>query len=74
MKQDPLAIHLLGVDALNVAEDMDLFPLLKFLAHNTGRRLSQLEGRLAGNGFSLRSKFQPKEIRRWHEGGRGMFA
>ena len=55
--QDPLAIHLLEVDALNVEEDMDLLPLLKFLAHNTGRRLSQLEGRLAGNGCSLRSKF-----------------
>ena len=40
--QDPLAIHLLEVDALNVEEDMDLFPSLKFLAHNTGRRLSQL--------------------------------
>ena len=45
--QDPLAIHLLEVDALNVEEDMDLLPSLKFLAHNTGRRLSQLEGRLA---------------------------
>ena len=65
--QDPLAIHLLEVDALNVKEDMDLLPLLKFLAHNTGRRLSQLEGRLAGNGCSLRSKFQPKEIQRRHE-------
>ena len=43
--QDPLAIHLLEVDALNVEEDMDLLPSLKFLAHNTGRRLSQLEGR-----------------------------
>ena len=72
--QDPLAIHLLEVDALNVEEDMDLLPLLKFLAHNTGRRLSQLEGRLAGNECSLRSKFQPKEIRKWHEEGRGMFA
>ena len=29
---------------------------------NTGRKLSQLEGRLAGNGCSLRNKFQPKEI------------
>ena len=64
----PLAVHLLEVDALNVKEDMDLLPLLKFLAHNTGRRLSQLEERLAGNGCSLRSKFQPKEIQRWHEG------
>ena len=45
--QDPLAVHLLEVDALNVEEDMDLLPSLKFLAHNTGRRLSQLEGRLA---------------------------
>ena len=54
--QDPLAVHLLEVDALNVEEDMDLLPSLKFLAHNTGRRLSQLEGRLAGNGCSLRSK------------------
>ena len=62
MTQDPLAIHLLEVDACNVEEDMDLLPLLKFLAFNTGRRLSQLEGRLAGNGCSLRNKFQPKEI------------
>ena len=60
--QDPLAVHLLEVDVLNVEEDMDLLPLLKFLAHNTGRRLSQLEGRLAGNGCSLRSKFPPKLI------------
>ena len=72
--QDPLAVHLLKVDALNVEEDMDLLPSLKFLAHNTGKRLSLLEGRLAGNGCSLRSKFPPKEIRRWHEGGKGMFA
>ena len=62
MTQDPLAIHLLEVDMRNVEEDMDLLPLLKFLAFNTGRRLSQLEGRLAGNGCSLRNKFQPKEI------------
>ena len=62
------------MDALNVEEDMDLLPSLKFLAHNTGKRLSQLEGRLAGNGCSLRNKFPPKEIRRWHEGGKGMFA
>ena len=38
---------LLEVDTLNIEEDMDLLPSLKFLAHNTGRRLSQLEGRLA---------------------------
>ena len=37
---------------------MDLIPSIKFLAHNTGRRLSQLEGRFAGNGRSLRSKFE----------------
>ena len=42
--QDPLAVHLLEVDALNVEEDMDLIPSIKFLAHNTGMRLSQLEG------------------------------
>ena len=35
MTQDPLAIHLLEVDAWNVEEDMDLLPLLKFLAYNT---------------------------------------
>ena len=63
--QDPLAVHLLEVDALNVEEDMDLLPSLKFLAHNTGKRLSQLEGRLARNGCSLKSKFPSKEIRRW---------
>ena len=74
MTQDALAIHVLEVDTLNVEEDMDLLSSLKFLAHNTGRRLSQLEGRLAGKGCSLRSKFQSKEIRRWHKGGRGMFA
>ena len=67
MTQDPLAIHLLEVDALNVEEDMDLLPSLKFLAHNTGRRLSQLEGRLAGKGCSLRDKFPPKKIRRWRK-------
>ena len=38
------------------------------------RRLSQLEGRLAGNGCSLRHKFLHQEIRRWHEGGAGMFS
>ena len=43
--QDPLAVHLLEVDALNVEEDMDLIPFIKFLAHNTGISLSQLEGR-----------------------------
>ena len=73
MTQDPLAVHLLEVDALNVEEDMDLIPSIKFLAHNTGLRLSQLEGRLAGNGCSLRSKFPHQEIRRWTEGGAGMF-
>ena len=72
--QDPLTVHLLEVDALNVEEDMDLIPSIKFLAHNTGIRLSQLEGRLAGNGCSLRSKFPNQEIRRWPEGGAGMFA
>ena len=62
--QDPLAVHLLEVNALNVEEDMDLIPSIKFLAHNTGSRLSQLEGRLAGNGCSLRSKFPHQEIRK----------
>ena len=37
--QDPLAIHLLEVDTLNVEEDMDLIPSFKFLAHNTGREV-----------------------------------
>ena len=36
--------------------------------------MSQLEGRLAGSGCSLRNKFSPKEIRRWLEGGSGRFA
>ena len=72
--QDPLAVHLLEVDALNVEEDMDLIPPIKFLAHNTGLRLSQLEGRFAGNGCSLLSKFPHQEIRRWTDGGAGMFA
>ena len=62
------------MDALNVKDDMDLIPSIKFLAHNTGLRLSQLEGRLAGNGCSLRSKFPHQEINRWTEGGAGMFA
>ena len=66
--------HLLEVDALNVKEDMDLLPSIKFLAHNTRRRLLQLEGRLAGNGCSLRSKFPHQEMCGWHEGGVGMFA
>ena len=72
--QDPLAVHLLEVNALNVEEDMDFLPSIKFLAHNTGKRLSQLEGRLAGNGCSLKSKFPHQEIRRRHKGGVGMFA
>ena len=72
--QDPLAVHLLEVDALNVEEDMDLIPSINFLAHNTGLRLSQLEGRLAGNGCSLRSKFPHQEIHRWIDGRAGMFA
>ena len=38
--QDPLAVHLLEVYALNVEEYMDLLPSIKFLSHNTGRRLS----------------------------------
>ena len=53
MTQDPLAVHLLEVDTLNVEEDMDLIPAIKFLAHNTGIWLSQFEGRLAGNRCSL---------------------
>ena len=36
--QDPLAVHLMEVDALNVEEDMDLIPSIKFLSHNTGIR------------------------------------
>ena len=69
--QDPLAVHLLEVNALNVEEDMDPIPSIKFLSHNTGRRLSQLEGRLAGNICSLRHKFPYQEICRWHKGGSG---
>ena len=72
--QDPLAVHLLEVDALNIEEDKDLLPSIKFLSHNTGRRLSQLEGRLAVNGCSLRHKFPHQEIYRWHKRGVGMFA
>ena len=60
--QDPLSVHLLEVDALNVEEDMNLIPAIKFLGHNTGIRLSQLEGRLAGNGCSLRSKFRNMQM------------
>ena len=33
-----------------------------------------MEGKLAGNGGYLRSKFPHQEIRRWTEGGAGMFA
>ena len=62
MIQDPLALHLLEVDALNVEEDMDHIPSIKFLVHNTGIRLSQFEGRLAGNGCFLESKFPHQEI------------
>ena len=52
---------------------MELIPYIKFLAHNTGLKLSQLEGRLAGNGCSLRSKFPHQEIHRWIEGRARMF-
>ena len=72
--QDPLAVHLLEEDALNVEKDVDLIPSIKFLANNIGLRLSQLEGRLAGNGFSLKNKFPHQQIHRWTEGGAGMFA
>ena len=72
--QDPLAVHPLEVKVLNVEVDLDLLPSIKFLVHNTGRRLSQLEGRLVGNGCSLEQKFLKKEIRRWYEGGKGTFA
>ena len=72
--QDSLAVHRLEVNALNVEEDMDLRPSIKFLTHNTGRRLLQLEGRLVGNGCSLRSKLPHQEIRRWHEGKAWRFA
>ena len=72
--QDPLAVNLLEVDALNVEKDMNLIPSIKFLAHNTKMWLSQLEGRLAGNRCSLRSKFPHQEIRKWHKGGAGMLA
>ena len=72
--QEPLVVHLLEVDDLNVKEDMGLRPSFKFLTHNTGRRLLQLEGGLAGNGCSLRSKFPHEEIRRWHKGTVWMFA
>ena len=41
---------------------------------NTGRRLSQLEGGLAGSICSIRNKFLPKEMRSWLEGGSGRFA
>ena len=47
MTPDPLAVHLLEVDALNVEEDMDLIPSIKFLANNTRIRLSQLERRFS---------------------------
>ena len=33
----------LEVNAVNVEEDMDFIPSIKFLSHYTGRRLSQLE-------------------------------
>ena len=53
---------------------MDLIPSVKFLAHNTGLKLSQLEGRLAGNRCSLRSKFPHQDIHGWTEGGAEMFS
>ena len=62
--QDPLWVHLLEVDALNIGEHMDLLPSIKFLSHNTRRRLSQLEGMLAGHGCSLRHKFPHQETHR----------
>ena len=39
-------VHLLEVATLNIEEDMDLLPSIKFLAHNTARSLLQLEGRV----------------------------
>ena len=47
---------------------MDLILYVKFLSNNTGLKLSQLEGRLAWNRCSLRSKFPHQEIHRWIEG------
>ena len=72
--QDPLWVHLLEVNVLNEEKDMGLHASIKFLTHNTGRRLSQLDGRLVGNGCSLRSKFPHQEIHRWHEGRVWIFA
>ena len=65
-----LAWHLLEMD--DVKANMDLLLSIKFLAHKIGRRFSQLEGRMGGNGCSLRQKFLDKSIQRWV--ARGEFA
>ena len=61
------------VSACILIDIMDLIPSIKLLACKTGRRLSQLEGRVAGNGCSLRIKFPHQETRRWHEEEVGRF-
>ena len=57
-------IHVVLILIYTCLLGMVLIPSIKFLAHNTGLKLSQLEGRLVGNGCSLRSKFPHQEIRR----------
>ena len=42
--------------------------------HGKEVTILQLEGKMAGNGCSLRQKFPNKEIWRWNKGGEGMFA
>ena len=62
VKWDHLALHLPEMHELNGEADLDLLLSIKFVAHNTGRRLSQLEGRMAGNGCSFRQIFSDEWI------------
>ena len=67
------AVIIMLVLACILIDIMDLIPSIKFLVRKTRRRLSQLEGRVGGNGCSLRIKFPHQETRRWHEEEVGRF-
>ena len=67
---DPLVVHLLEVDALNVEEGMDLIPSIKFLSRE---KVDLVRRKVGRKWISLRHKFPHQEISRWHEGEVGMF-
>ena len=62
MTQDHLAQDLLEIDELNIEADLDFILSIKFLAHNKEWRLSQIQGRMAGNSCSLKQKFPNRSI------------